>query len=375
MVAYSEREWWIDYAKAICIFLVVFIHLLTSGYFKGITYSVNINVLTLGEVFYMLLFFFVSGYLYRDLNPKMALEKYFKRLIVPYFFFSFVGIFVIVLLNGYYKNINIFLHSMGRLLPSLFITGTYSNVIAANGPIWFLLALFTVIISFSLMKTYFKEYKYILIVILGFNAVLYTLNAWNIQVIYLAFNSAILGLMFFFVGYLSKKNDIMRFFKNNYINVIMLLVFFALTYLEFVYNGGLAFHRGNWKGNIILGYLGGFTGIIMVIAISSILSKFKFKAIYLVSISTLIIMSLNYPLQIILVPLTKKSLLLGGHNLLYITIMSIIIVSISVPIYIILNNHTPFLVGNKNKELKTGANIRYKSSVYITNAFRRIREY
>ena len=375
MVAYSEREWWIDYAKAMCIFLVVFIHLLTSGYFKGITYSVNINVLTLGEVFYMPLFFFVSGYLYRDLNPKMALEKYFKRLIVPYVFFSFVGIFVIVFLNGYYKNINIFLHSMGRLLPSLFITGTYSNVIAANGPIWFLLALFMVIISFSLMKTYFKEYKYILIAILGFNALLYTLNAWNIQVIYLALNSAILGLMFFFVGYLSKKNDIMRFFKNNYINVIMLLVFFALTYLEFVYNGGLAFHRGNWKGNIILGYLGGFTGIIMVIAISSILSKFKFKAIYLVSISTLIIMSLNYPLQIILVPLTKKSLLLGGHNLLYITIMSIIIVSISVPVYIILNNHTPFLVGNKNKELKTGANIRYKSSVYITNAFRRIREY
>lgn len=375
MVAYSKREWWIDYAKAICIFLVVFIHLLTSGYFKGITYSININFLTLGEVFYMPLFFFVSGYLYRDLTPKMALEKYFKRLIVPYVFFSFVGIFVIVLLNGYYKNINIFLHSMGRLLPSLFVTGTYSNVIAANGPIWFLLALFMVIISFSLMKTYFKEYKYILIAILGFNALLYTLNAFNIQVIYLALNSAILGLMFFFVGHLSKKNDIIRFFKNNYINVIMLLVFFALTYLEFVYNGGLAFHRGNWKGNIILGYLGGFTGIIMVIAISSILSKFKFKAIYLVSISTLIIMSLNYPLQIILVPLTKKSLLLGGHNLLYITIMSIIIVSISIPVYIILNNHTPFLVGNKNKELKTGANIRYKSSVYITNAFRRIREY
>ena len=355
MVAYSKREWWIDYAKAICIFLVVFIHLLTSGYFKGITYSININFLTLGEVFYMPLFFFVSGYLYRDLNPKMALEKYFKRLIVPYVFFSFVGIFVIVLLNGYYKNINIFLHSMGRLLPSIFVTGTYSNVIAANGPIWFLLALFMVIISFSLMKTYFKEYKYILIAILGFNALLYTLNAFNIQVIYLALNSAILGLMFFFVGHLSKKNDIIRFFKNNYINVIMLLVFFALTYLEFVYNGGLAFHRGNWKGNIILGYLGGFTGIIMVITISSILSKFKFKAIYLVSISTLIIMSLNYPLQIILVPLTKKSLLLGGHNLLYITIMSIIIVSISIPVYIILNNHTPFLVGNKNKELKTGA--------------------
>jgi hypothetical protein len=54
--------------------------------------------------------------------------------------------------------------------------------------------------------------------------------------------------------------------------------------------------------------------------------------------------------------------------------MSLTIISISVPVYIILNNKIPFLVGNKNKELKPGLNIRSRSGVYITNAFRRIRE-
>ena len=375
MVAYNEREWWIDYAKAICIFLVVFIHLITSGYFKGVTYSVNIHVLTLGEVFYMPLFFFVSGYLYKDLNPKMAIEKYFKRLIIPYFFFSFVGILVIVLMQGYYKNLNIFIHSMGRLLPALFITGTYSNLIAPNGPIWFLLALFMVIISFSLMKTVFKEYKYIFIAIIGLNALLLILNAWDIKLIYFALNSAILGLIFFFTGHLSKKYNIMKFFKNNYINVALVLGFFAITYLELVYNGGLAFRRGVSNGNIIFSYVGAFAGIIMIIAISSILSRFKFKAIYLVSISTLIIMSLNEPLQNILVPLTKKSLLIGGHNLLYMSAMSILFISISVLVYIILNNYAPFIVGNKNNELKSKWNLRYRSGIYLTNAFKRIREY
>ena len=117
---------------------------------------------------------------------------------------------------------------MGRLLPSLFITGTYSNLIAANGPIWFLLALFMVIISFSILKNVFKEYKYIFIAILGLNVLLFVLNSMNIKLIYFTLNSAILGLMFFFVGYLSKKYNIMRFFRNNYVNVLLVLGFLPL---------------------------------------------------------------------------------------------------------------------------------------------------
>ena len=86
-------------------------------------------------------------------------------------------------------------------------------------------------------------------------------------------------------------------------------------------------------------------------------------------------MSLNEPLQNILVPLTKKSLLLGGHNLLYISLMTVVIISISVPVYIILNKYAPYLVGNKNKELKSEFSIRYRSGVYLTNIFRRMREF
>jgi acyltransferase len=374
MVAFSDREWWIDYAKAIGIFLVVFIHLITSGYFKTLTYSINMHILLLGEIFAMPLFFFISGYLYRDIKPKIALNKYFKRLIIPYLAFYFIGAMVIIFINGYYKNLNIILQTTGKLLPSLIITDPSASIFPANGPIWFLLALFIVIMLFSIMMKYFKNYKYIFIAILGLNTLLFILHSYHINWIYLALDSAILGLMFFFAGHLTKKYDIIRIFRNNYINVIIVLAFFALSYLELTYNGGLAFRAGNWSGNIILSYMGGFAGIMMVIAFSSILSKFKFMLIYWISISTLIIMCLDQPIRSILVPLTRGILVINGHNLSYLVFMTITIILISLPIYYSLNKHIPVIVGNKTpiKIQIDNLNPQFSLSTFLINLRKRM---
>lgn len=347
MVGYVDREWWVDYAKTIGIFLVVFIHVSLIGY-KNITFSIDKNILFFGMVFHMPLFFFISGYLYKNIKPKIAFVKYFKRLIIPYIFFYFLSIIVIIQQKGLYTDINSIVSAFGKYLGGLILIDSSFNAINANGPIWFLLALFFVICLFSMLKTFLKKDSYILLVILGFNGLLYLLHILEINWMYLSIDSALLGIMFFYVGYISKKHNMMDYFKNNYINVLLAISLSYITYLEFIYNGALNFRGCTWTGNFILSYLGAFTGIIMVISISSILAKFKHRIIYLISISTLTIMGLDQPIRSYMFILFK-----GGlktiHPLASAFIITILEISIAVTIAILLNKYAPVLVGNKNK--------------------------
>ena len=73
MVAYDEREWWIDYAKTIGIFLVVFIHLILS--YKG-NFIIDRNILIFGNVFHMPLFSLFRA-IYIKMSSKNAVRKYF----------------------------------------------------------------------------------------------------------------------------------------------------------------------------------------------------------------------------------------------------------------------------------------------------------
>jgi acyltransferase len=345
MVSYSEREWWIDYAKTIGIFLVVFIHLITVN-FSNVNFGANkLNFILLGTVFHMPLFFFISGYLYKYITPKIALKKYLKRLIVPYLFFSFLGMIVFIQYKGLYTNPETLLSTIGTLLFGVLVADP--TVTSPNGPLWFLLSLFIVIVLFSIFKTYFNNDKQLLIIIIGLNALLYVLHTLKIN-LYFSIDSALLGITFFYVGYVLKKHNIMQYFKNNYVNIGIIVSLFILTYLEFVYNGQLGLRSGSWEGNFIIAYLGAFAGIAMVIAISSILSRFQNKAIFLISINTLTIMGLDQILRHYLNIWSSGLGIKYLHPLFNAVVMAILVIVMAVVISQILNKYAPVLIGNKN---------------------------
>lgn len=345
MVSYSEREWWIDYAKTIGIFLVVFIHLITVN-FSNVNFGANkLNFILLGTVFHMPLFFFISGYLYKYIKPRLALKKYFKRLIIPYIFFSFIGMFVFIQYKGLYTNPETLLSTIGTLLFGMALSDP--TIVAPNGPIWFLFALFIVILMFSILKTYIEDDKKMFIAIIGINILLYVINILKIN-LYFSFDSALLGISFFYVGYIFKKHDLIRYFKNNYVNISLAIILFILSYVVLVYNGTLGLRAGSWGGNILFSYLGAFAGIIMVIAISSILSKFQNKAIFLISINTLTIMGLDQILRHYLTIWSKSLGIKDLHPLFNAFIMAIMVILLAVVIAQILNKYAPVLIGNKN---------------------------
>ncbi len=344
MVNYYEREWWIDYAKTIGIFLVVFIHAISVN-FSNITFSTNtLNFITLGNLFHMPLFFFISGYLYKNITPKVALKKYFKRLIIPYLFFSFIGIILFIQYNNSYTDLGTLISMIFNMLIGVILSDP--TIKAPNGPIWFLLALFIVIILFSLFKTHLKDDKKILGIIIGINVLLYTLHILKIN-LYFSFDSALLGISFFYAGYLFKKYDLIQYFKNNYVNTTLAVTLFIISYLEYVYGGSLGIRIGSWEGNFILAYLGAFAGIAMIIAISSILAKFKNKMIFLISINTLTIMGLDQILRHYFTLWSRDLGIKDIYPLFNAFVMAILVIVLAVIIAQVLNKYAPVLIGNK----------------------------
>lgn len=120
---------WIDWAKAIGIFLVVL------GHFPGLKGQGFIYL------FHMPFFFLISGYLYKRVSFNIEIAKVFRTLIIPYFFFNTV-LLSIALPLGIFKWDCVYNILLGNqeLLPARFFR-----------PLWFLVSLFVMRIVCSLL--------------------------------------------------------------------------------------------------------------------------------------------------------------------------------------------------------------------------------
>lgn len=155
----QQRLHWIDNAKGLAIILVLLIH-------SHIAYSAMAGetslfrglhiILTLASASYMALFFFVSGYTYKD--KQDALKTRFRKLVIPYAAYGISIILITFLIQiiqdhavnlpGLLKDLGGLFYSRGRLISpcDLFaIEGlTYFRLMPeGTGPMWFLTSLFT----------------------------------------------------------------------------------------------------------------------------------------------------------------------------------------------------------------------------------------
>jgi len=93
------------------------------------------------HLFHMPLFFFITGFLYKDeYSMKNYLVKKFRTLIIPYFSFSVFHIIISILLGETEKN---------SISPFLFF---YTNRIPIAGALWFLMSLFVACICFGFIN-------------------------------------------------------------------------------------------------------------------------------------------------------------------------------------------------------------------------------
>lgn len=255
---------WIDSLKGIGILMVIIGHMKIPHSLSLIIYS-----------FHMPLFFVISGFLFNELkykdNQKRLIYNKVSSLLWPFFTFTFILLIVNLLLE-HTNNMDIIPY-IKTVLKELFFLND-----SINTPLWFLTALFSTELLFSSILTINSKIKNIIlftIVIIGF------INAYYFGIkFFLNIHIAMIGLLFFAIGYYSKisffNNDFtlkISFFNSNFIFKILILLF---IFLILVFNNQKIDMYSMDYGNPFIFVLSAFIGTIILFGLIFHYQKLKY---------------------------------------------------------------------------------------------------
>ena len=183
----EDRTFWIDVAKTIGIFLIVFSHFDQSGFTESFLWS-----------FHVPLFFFISGYLTKPRSDREFLGGLARRLVLPYLYVYAVIVLLTAVARSDYD-----VHSIMRALAGV-VYGTHSYPWFANDALWFLPSLITVEVLYAFCVRRFAL-SYLL-----FLAVSYTLYREHHLDLIFSIDLSLLGLNYYLAGVLAKRFDVFR---------------------------------------------------------------------------------------------------------------------------------------------------------------------
>lgn len=334
----KERNFTIDIAKFICLFLMVYCHIpISAGYFHESIYS-----------FHMPLFFFVGGLFFSHTN--FSLEKGFQTLILPYICFNILILvfntcveftcqtFSIEMLIGSIKGIifgNCRKNPYGINLPS--------------GASWFLVAYFFTKMA---MKYVIKQVNIIntISVIALAICIIFLRNRWTICLWNL--DSAVLGLVFFYTAYAFKRQILVML--NSRKSFWLLFLLFPLTSVSWI-NGQVDMFSCVWGGNPLLFFLFAFVGIMCVLLLGEMINSYKFylPTEYLSNIlsGSIFIICMNLWLIDYISLIYRRVFHIDTPFLWYEKVsITLLIFIIALPSVDILMKYFPFMLGKKNNK-------------------------
>jgi acyltransferase len=352
----SNREVWVDYAKAIGIILVIAGHLRLAKPISDFIYA-----------FHVPLFFILSGYLYKSKDTfKTVISKDVRRLLLPYTYFYMIS-YGYWFLTGYLRHRNEYPGTSGveeRLLGLVVGVGYETHVSISISPhLWFLMGLFFVKFFYSLLQYISKENKLLItagIIVLLITVVFINSSGYDL---WLSLDSAVLSLPFFFIGVLLKSyRKWQLWFKNNLLNLFYLLLTIAATWYLSIYNGSANINTSYFGHNLLLFYITGLCGSLMIFSLSFILAVVPSKIVVFVSNNTLILLCIH---GLIIIILRSIGLITNTQmNLLQATTTTLFILVLSVPAIYIITNYLPFLIGEKTTKPLRIKSLLVKESKY-----------
>lgn len=267
-----ERKYWIDYLKAIAIYLVILGHLPDELHIKWGIY-----------LFHMPLFFIISGYLYKPRKVKDEIKKVITQLFLPYMFY---GLGLIGLYCFMRNTFNI------SLLEG-FLIGDYLKVCEihpAMCPIWFVLVLINIRIILLLLN----KVNLLLLLSISFIAGSIAVKLVNIQNI-LMFKTTLLCLPFFLFGHFISKNNLTnKLLKMRTEFISLLIIPLLIAFYAGHKNGNVAIIFCLYGYNIIIFYTVAITISFILMVITQKVCTKSIKLIELISEGTFLVMSVHY---------------------------------------------------------------------------------
>lgn len=338
----TKRILWIDYTKAICIYLVLLGHAHVSQPIADFIYS-----------FHMPLFFFLSGCLFSyDKHPtfrEFALKR-FKGLMVPYLWINlFTYLFWLLIGKNFGEDSSI---SIPWYSPLIGILTGNGKLMIHNTPMWFFLCLYLLeIIYYPLFKPLQNRPYSTLAAILLTGVAGYINYTCNPVTLPFCMGPAIVGMTFYGTG-----NLMVRYIKPiqriNLLYIILLLATFFTVFFISRKNGYVIMSTNDYK-NYLFFFIGSLAGIGLICSVGNLLSLkpvFKNTIIY-ISQNTLLINSFH----LLVFSFMKGIMVFGLHipleslyaNTTADIVFSFISLFLCLPVAYIVNRYFPFIVGKK----------------------------
>lgn len=251
-----SRIYWIDLAKIIGLFLVIFAHLYTS---EGVDESNTIRTYIYG--FHMPFFFMISGFLAKKRRDGLlfSLKKNVQSLLIPFLFFNvFFSLFY-----GLTTESNV-LSQFYKLFKGLY-TATGTPCKAS----WFVICLFYIkcIFDISIQK---KLLKFVFVVVVSLTCIPLFFPSFYLPS-RLFIGQTIIGLVFYIFGYYLKNC-----FPQKIPFIVSILgtpLFFYLSYLATLFNGKISVISVSIH-NPLLFYASSLSGTLGVILFSNLFKDF-----------------------------------------------------------------------------------------------------
>lgn len=218
-----KREKSIDILKGIGILLVILGHI--QNYIPK-------NLLIYIYSFHMPLFFYISGFLYKEeyeknLSIKEYAKKRFKQLIYPYITLSLINLIWLIIKE----------HSIEQIIKFILSFG-YSNYIFDKnyvGAVWFLLCLFNVEMIYFIISKKFKIKRQIIIIILYIIGIIF--SKFMIYRLPFWLDIALFGILFYHLGFMIKNRKEYNYtlIKKTFLLIIFIIVSIIGIVLNYKY--------------------------------------------------------------------------------------------------------------------------------------------
>ena len=328
----KERANWIDWMKALCMLIVVWGHCFPKG-LEPFIYAFNVPV-----------FFVISGYLsHREESWKLFCKKSWTNLILPYL------LICIIKDAGFMVKHITDIQSLQSL--GLILTGFHSyEGIPGCGNLWFVYTIIIARIIVQMLKTD-KLLIVFTILMIGGGIAMHTFGmsiSW-------AISNLLFAWPFFYIGSLCRKNKeeiALAVNKISHMNTILLILAIALAITSVTicghFNGFVKMYKCECGNNYFLFLLGGIVGTIMMFVISARLNSLKSKAIYLISIGTIVILGFHRDLNHPLLKIVDSMDFNVATNGIVTFLVALLVTLAFVPIIWIISRYLPIFIGKRS---------------------------
>lgn len=326
----GQRKIWIDWAKTLSIFAIVWGHCFPEG-LCGFIYAFNVPV-----------FFIISGYLcHREASFGKCFDKTLHNLIIPYFILAAIKVAGPVI-----KHIG-----DGEWIWSVAaVLGGFHSLNDAPGcsNLWFVYSLVIVKLLFQVSSGK-RDIALAMACLAGavvYNDILHLEWRW-------AVSNCLLAYPFFIIGNSLRDKDILQRLVTSarqyrYGAALAAALLIAVTYIVGTQNGQAKLYMGQYANNIVLFAVGALTGSMAVFVLSALLDGVRLKITRVISSGTIVILVFHREL---LHPLLKEigktdiSSLLTVNTLVFVS--AVIVVMAFYPIILLVKRFIPIVLGRR----------------------------